>query len=1565
MKKEKKIIIPDALTASIAENTPAKRQSVRTSSLSRAQVEDLILELEIQNENLRLANEQAEKASKKFSTLYDFAPNAYFTLSREGFITELNLSGAQMLGKERYKLINDSFALWISHDQRPDFENILKQAAGTGEKQILELQLETAVKSKLLVHLECIFLADDDRFLLSVVNISERRQSEELNRKQFFTLKGINESLSSPVFSVDTDYCYTSFNKAYIALMKSLYGAEIEIGKSLLDYITVDENRNIAKNNLSRTFKGEYHKGESNIGDTRIARKYFEILYNPTKDDTGEVIGASVLALDISERKHAEMALKQSEEQYRHMFTEMQEGFALHEIICDDQGKPVDYRFLDMNPAFEKLTGLKRDDTIGKTVLQIMPETELYWIKRYGKVALNGKSINFENYSAALNRHFQVVAFRPQPGQFAVLFNDITDRKRSELELKISEERFNKAFRNSPNAILITSMATGRIVEANEGLCRFSGYSMDELIGKSTFELNLWEKLSDREGFILELKKYGRVVNYESNFRKKSGGIFTGLISGEFLELQGVKFVLSVVNDITERKTIEQALRTSEEKWRMLVKTIPDYIALYDKNDNYAFLNHYAEGFSQQDIEGKHYSEFISEEATSSYKSIFENAKLTRETGYLEYTAYGDNQSMKHYESTFVPVFEGENYTNMMVIARDITERKLAEEELRKTRDYLQNLIKYANAPIIVWDNNYRITQFNKAFEQVSGLIAAEVLGKEVDILFPSASHAKSLEFIKQASAGDRWETVEIEIQHVDGSVKTLLWNSAAIYSSDGKSVTATIAQGQDITLRKKTLAMLEESEERFRLLLNSSAEGIYGTDASGNCTFCNKSALKMLGYTEIGEVLGRNMHDLIHHNSEEGIHDKKKNCRLFNAFHNGMEVHVDDEILWQKTGNSFPVELWSYPVFSDGAIIGSVVTFFDITERKKAEVALRESERQKATLISNLPGFVYRCLNDQDWTMQFISDGCKAITGYEPDGFIDSKTLSFKEIIDPDFIEPIKNKWEEILKDRLVFKFEYPILHANGETRWVWEQGQGIFSEQNELLYLEGFITDITERKLIQETIRASEEKLRTIIETSPDGISITSLDGTIQFVSGQSITMLGYDSLEEMIGLNSMDFLHHDYREKAVHYLTEMLKGNLTGASEYLLVRKDGSTFYVDINANVLKSTDNKPIGILYVQRDITERKIAEQILKESEEQHRLLLETAQEGILVAQGGKLSYFNQRIIDISGYSSEELADIDFINLVFPDDRNLMMDNYKKRLNGEQVDKSYTFRILCKDGSIRWVEISGTRIIWKGEVASLSFINDINEHRLALEALRESEARLSELNATKDKFFSIIAHDLKSPFNNIVALSNLLVEQIQNNEKEGIEEFAGLIQSSSQQAMSLLINLLDWSRSQTGRLVCSPEYVDIVALIQEVMDLMNETARQKSITLLMELPRNLLAYADKTMVSTIVRNLVSNAIKFTNAGGNVTVKAERNQSNLLISVCDNGVGIKPEAIGKLFRIEESISTKGTGNEKGTGLGLILCKEFVENHGGKIWAESEGGKGSKFSFTIPKTNFKTT
>lgn len=240
-----------------------------------------------------------------------------------------------------------------------------------------------------------------------------------------------------------------------------------------------------------------------------------------------------------------------------------------------------------------------------------------------------------------------------------------------------------------------------------------------------------------------------------------------------------------------------------------------------------------------------------------------------------------------------------------------------------------------------------------------------------------------------------------------------------------------------------------------------------------------------------------------------------------------------------------------------------------------------------------------------------------------------------------------------------------------------------------------------------------------------------------------------------------------------------------------------------------------------------------------------------------------------------------------------------------------------------------------------------------------LESLTEKEANLRELNATKDKFFSIISHDLKSPFNGILGFSNILLEQIRNKDYDGIEEYGTIIHESSKRAMNLLINLIEWSRVQSGRMDFNPEYVEISSLLKSIYEISNVAAVEKSIRLTREIPKHVSVLLDKDMISIVIRNLISNAIKFTHPGGEIILRAELVNNQLQVSVKDNGVGISAENVSRLFRIEEAYSVQGTNNEKGTGLGLILCKEFVEKHQGKIWVESEPGKGSTFYFTIPK------
>ncbi len=241
---------------------------------------------------------------------------------------------------------------------------------------------------------------------------------------------------------------------------------------------------------------------------------------------------------------------------------------------------------------------------------------------------------------------------------------------------------------------------------------------------------------------------------------------------------------------------------------------------------------------------------------------------------------------------------------------------------------------------------------------------------------------------------------------------------------------------------------------------------------------------------------------------------------------------------------------------------------------------------------------------------------------------------------------------------------------------------------------------------------------------------------------------------------------------------------------------------------------------------------------------------------------------------------------------------------------------------------------------------------------IAKEKAEENEIQLRELNATKDKLFSIIAHDLRNPFNSILGFSELLIENVKKYEAAETEECLRLISLSAKKTIILLDNLLSWAKSQTGQINYKPEKLILSSIIQDILDISISNAKIKNISLNYMQSGDIKVYADKNMLTTVLRNLISNAIKFTKPGGEIKVFTISEQNQAEISISDNGVGMNDGTRKKLFKISANITTVGTAEEKGSGLGLVLCKEFVEKLGGNIWVESETGKGSDFKFTLP-------
>ena len=369
----------------------------------------------------------------------------------------------------------------------------------------------------------------------------------------------------------------------------------------------------------------------------------------------------------------------------------------------------------------------------------------------------------------------------------------------------------------------------------------------------------------------------------------------------------------------------------------------------------------------------------------------------------------------------------------------------------------------------------------------------------------------------------------------------------------------------------------------------------------------------------------------------------------------------------------------------------------------------------------------------------------------------------------------------------------------------------------------------------------------------------------------------------------------------------------------------------------------------------------------LQSSEERFRQLIRNSFDMfILMDANGVQHYVSESCERILGYKPEELLNFPIIErMIHPDDRNDVMAGLKDILESDKHGGTH-YRHRHKNGSWVYLEAFGSNQIENPYIKSVVLnVRDITERKKAEMALQKNEARLSELNATKDKLFSIIAHDLKSPFNSILGFSELLKENYDEYDDNQKKTFISLLSSGVTNTYELLEDLLLWSRMQQDRIKFNPANENLYLLLTKILSESKLNADKKGIDIHLDVPHNLAVQMDRFMISTVIRNLVSNALKYSHPEkGKIIISARElnensEQRQVEVSVQDNGVGILPEKQAKLFHIGENISTPGTANEKGTGLGLPVCYDFIKRHKGKMWVKSEEGKGSTFYFTIPE------
>lgn len=783
----------------------------------------------------------------------------------------------------------------------------------------------------------------------------------------------------------------------------------------------------------------------------------------------------------------------------------------------------------------------------------------------------------------------------------------------------------------------------------------------------------------------------------------------------------------------------------------------------------------------------------------------------------------------------------------------------------------------------------------------------------------------------------------------------------------------------------------LKESEFKFRKLFEQAGVGVTQVEVpTGRFLKINKKFADMLGYS-LDELLQMNFQQLTHpEDLKENLHQVnlllEKKLTEFST--EKRYIRKDGRVIWVILTVSVMSEM------ADGTK-NNIVIVQDITERKQAERILEIREtilkfsihcnldqliRKSIDEIENLTeskiGFFHFLEKDQqtlwlqNWSTNTIKYMCTAEgkglhysiqnAGVWVDCVKEKKTVIHNNYNDLKHRKGLPEGHAPIIREMVV-----PIFRNEKIVGIIGVGNKLTNYDESQAKLVEDFadmVWEIVERKKAEQALLDSEFKFKTVFDRSPVGFVLFDIDGKLIDCNPACLSMVGIDEKKELLGVNLFEDPHiteqlKEEIKKGDNFKFEIIF-NFDAAKKLNLpaTKKSGISFF-SCFSTIFNSEEHTKTGILIDMIDITDRKKEEEVLQEENERFHTSMNALDSVVYVAdlETHKILFVNKYVSNLFGdivgkkcYSALQgkTEPCDFCT-------NHLLIDAKGKANMPYI---WEFKNLITG---RWYQCHDQAIQWTdGKLVRFEMASDITVNKENEQTLKKNEIMLKELNATKDKFFSIIAHDLKNPFTVLKTGSELLSMYLEKNDLEKSKAKAVMLSNASRHGYALLENLLAWAKSQTGGIKFEPRKINFKHSVANNIREVEDHAIEKNISIKNEIPDDLVIYADGNLLSVVFRNLITNAIKFTHNAGTIIITAKVENGLVEVAVIDTGIGIPKEHQYKLFRIDANFSRVGTANEASTSLGLILCKEFIEKHKGRIWVESEANKGSEFRFTLP-------
>lgn len=818
----------------------------------------------------------------------------------------------------------------------------------------------------------------------------------------------------------------------------------------------------------------------------------------------------------------------------------------------------------------------------------------------------------------------------------------------------------------------------------------------------------------------------------------------------------------------------------------------------------------------------------------------------------------------------------------------------------------------------------------------------------------------------------------------------TLSGEHVIVPESDTSQLIAASESGFDLTLSGGTCKTAEESaqksQKQCRLLLDSAAEGICSVDLQGGLTFANVACLRLLGYQTADELLGRNMHAMIHHSRADGSSYPISECRILRPVQQGEAVHATDEFLWRKDGSSFPVEYWSHPIRDGGKVTGAVVTFLNITERKEAEQTLRESEERFREFAENV-GEVFWIAEVRPFRFVYVSPAYEDVWGRKCDALCREPSSWWKAVHPQDRKRMLGLRRKQLRGERV--DDEYRILRPDGSVRWVRDRAFPIRDNAGQIKRIAGIVKDVTEWKKTGESLRKSEARFRRLAESNMFGVFIRASDGRILQANEAFLRMLGYtreDLGEGPVRWNTMippEFLRVDNG-----IAQELSVSGVSTPVETEFVCKSGDRIPALVGLASLDATEEE-IGFML---DLTERKRADDALRRSEEHFRLLFSVIPHPIWVYDPATLHFVevNDAAVSLYGYSHSEFCQMTISDIEVsreeaesPGHRADFRGHRRSTPTGRRQHRT-------KSGRVVEVETRSHMLEFGGQKAVLVVAQDVTERKRLEVDLRHAQ----KLEAV-GSLAAGIAHELNTPIqfvgdnvrflqDGFAAFQRLLSRhrelyqaavsgRIDCGAVNGVREAEEIEEADylSEEVPKALIQTLD-GVSRVATIVramkdfAHPSHGEKTAadlnkaLASTLIVARNEIKYVADVeTEFGDLPS---VFCNLEDLNQVFLNLLVNAahaieeaVKGKEVRGVIRVKTWHEGDQVIIAVSDSGCGIPETIRDRIF--DPFFTTKAVG--RGTGQGLAISRSIVvEKHGGALTFESEVGCGTTFYVRLP-------